>query len=162
MPFLKKYGFARKNPHKVYSRHDSAPEPLDRRGVIKIKCNPDLVWCGPPQDHDHYEHPPHTAFQAFRRRRASGNIQHITPCFDDATVERAVNISLERHADYISMYHILLYLVNVTTDALVHFLQGLHTNSKPKLLDQFQITDPTSANARLGYKSGICISLVVS
>ncbi|KLO20160.1 S-adenosyl-L-methionine-dependent methyltransferase [Schizopora paradoxa] len=123
-----------KNPHKVYSRQESPGDPPERRGVIKVKCNSETATCcGPSLRHGYYEHPAYTAFQAFCRSRDAADVQHITLCFDDATVERAVNISLAARADY----HTLL-LKNMA-----------------KLLDQYQMIDPTSANARHGFKAGM-------
>jgi len=88
-----------------------------------------MPWCGPSQDY--YEHLAYTAFQAFCRKQAETNIQHITPCFDEETVERAVNIGLAARSDYLTL------------------------NTKPKLLNQFQMINPNSANARLGFRTGM-------
>ncbi len=104
----------REDPHKVYSRQYSVVEPPERQNVMKVKCCQDMPWCGPSQDY--YEHLAYTAFQAFCQKQAETNIQHITPCFDEETVERAVNIGLAAGSDYLSKYHHFYFVNGLSMD----------------------------------------------
>ncbi|KAI5116817.1 hypothetical protein M0805_007098 [Coniferiporia weirii] len=110
-----------KNPRKVYK------ERLERRDVSQIKPHYGDESCGFLGDIP-YEHAPRSAYQARSRRRPVEDIQHITPCFNEETIESVVNIPLEPGANYRSL------------------------NSKP-LLWQWQNMNASSANARNGYKT---------
>ncbi|THH10396.1 hypothetical protein EW145_g1368 [Phellinidium pouzarii] len=113
------------NPHKIYKRNER--DRLESRDVLQIKSHPGDSSCG-LVGNIKYEHPPRSAFQARSRRNSIEDIQHITPCFKEDIIESVANIPLEAGANYRSL------------------------NSKP-LLWQWHVMNPSSANAKSGYRT---------
>ncbi|KAL5519396.1 hypothetical protein ACEPAH_1079 [Sanghuangporus vaninii] len=114
------------NPHKVYKKgaRDRLEEEA-RRHIVQVRSHPGDESCG--IGGVEYEHEPRSAFQARCRGRPAEELQHVTPCLPDEIIERTCNIPVEVGANYKNL------------------------NNKPGLW-QWQMMDPSSANARKGYK----------
>ncbi|KDQ62886.1 hypothetical protein JAAARDRAFT_53111 [Jaapia argillacea MUCL 33604] len=98
------------------------------RSIPVLECRKSEKWCG-MKGAVEYSSDPLSAFQVWcRQGKVVRDLQHFTRVYDEPIIERVLNIPLNPQADYRAL---------------------------PAHLQEWQTANPSSANARQGFKPGL-------